>query len=105
MSKRIKLMADYGGTVLWGADPTTIGPIAPETLPISKSLRLELQEWANVYDLTLNSEDPTASGFASAEAENHFEEQGRRLWQALKRELGEEYLVSYFSNQDSRVYS
>lgn len=33
VSKKLKLMAEYGGTVLWGVDAADVGPIDPLALP------------------------------------------------------------------------
>jgi hypothetical protein len=95
MIRRIKLMAEYGNTVLWGIDPADIGAIDPEHLPLTADLKAALRAWANAYDKTLNHEYPPDSGFASPADEEAFEAEGRRLWKRLQAQLGHEYEVRY----------
>lgn len=102
--KKIKLMADYGNTVLWGCDPEEIGPIDPDSLPLITEMKAELLAWANAYDKTLNQEYPPDSGFASPAEEEAFEVEGRRLWRALQDQLGSDYKVVYYSSHDSKLY-
>jgi hypothetical protein len=99
MPRQLKLMADYHCTPVWGTG-ADVGPVPLEELPISGELRRALLAWAKAYDATLNDEYPADSGFASPEAADAFETEGRRLWQALREELGEAYEVLYFSEQD-----
>lgn len=103
MIQRLKLMAEYGGTVLWRGDSTEVGPADPDALPISSGLRLALREWADAYDQTLNQEYPPDSGFSSPEVESDFEIEGRRLWKELQAQLGDEYKVVYFSTREARL--
>ena len=103
MERVIKLMAEYGGTVLWGVEATDIGPINPDDLPLTAELKTALQAWADVYDKTLNEGYPPDSGFASPAEEEAFELEGRRLWKELQAQLGPAYKVVYFSNRESRL--
>jgi hypothetical protein len=102
--KTIKLMAEYGLTVLWwGHDSGKIGPIDPESLPLNTELKAALHEWAIRYDGTLNREYPPDSGFASPADEEAFEAEGKRLWKELQAQLGPAYHVAYFSNREARL--
>jgi hypothetical protein len=95
--RTIKLMAEYGCTVLWDFDPDRIGPIDPESLPLTAELKAALHKWAAAYDRTLNQEYPPESGFNSPTEEEAFQAEGRRLWKELQAQLGEEYKVVYQS--------
>jgi hypothetical protein len=95
--RSIKLMAEYGGTVLWGVDAADIGAIDPDHLPLTADLKAALRAWADTYDKTLNQEYPPDSGFASPAEEEAFETEGRRLWRDLQAQLGPEYKVVYKS--------
>jgi hypothetical protein len=103
MARRIKLMAEYGGLSLWGVGAADVGPIEPEELPIAGELVAALHRWADVYDQTLNREDPARSGFASPAQAEAFEAEGHRLWKELKAQLGEGYEVLYFSDRQRRL--
>lgn len=104
MVRTIKLMAEYGNTVLWGVDSTDIGAIDPQHLPLTADLKAALRAWAEVYDKTLNQEYPPDSAFASPAEEEAFEVEGRRLWRELQAQLGPDYKVVYKSIQDNRLY-
>ncbi len=102
--RRIKLMSDYECSPVWenGESP---GNIDLEELPISVGLRERLHAWAKAYDQTLNRADPSASCFASKEAEDAFERDGLLLSQALVAELGSGYEVNYYSERVGRLLS
>jgi hypothetical protein len=99
----IKLMAEYGGTVLWGVEATDIGPINPDDLPLTRELKSALHAWSASYDRTLNQEYPPDSGFANSAEEEAFDAEGRRLWMELQAQLGPEYKVVFYSNRESRL--
>ena len=107
MSVPLKLVTDYHCAPLWldstsslWRDTDWVGPIEPEELPLSRELRAALRAWAATYDRTLNDDYPPDSGFASAAEEAAFEAEGRRLWRALRAELGPSWPVAYFSRAD-----
>jgi hypothetical protein len=91
--KRIKLMADYGCFPLWGVSLNEIGNINPDDLPLSVGLKDDLLAWGRTYDQTLNMDDPSKSGFRTAEDESEFKHAGLRLGEKLKDELGEDFFV------------
>lgn len=93
--RRLKLMPDYYSHPLWDLDEP--GDVDPGMLPLSEELRARLRAWAEEYDATLNQEYPPGSGFVDAKAEQSFEEEGRRLWLLVSKELGAAYSVSYYS--------
>ena len=98
MSKKIKLMADYGCDPLWWEESDEVGDIDPATLPLSEGTIKRLHTWASAYDATLNWSDPSdSSGFPSTEAEAAFESEGIMLWKQLQKELAPNYEVLYFS--------
>ena len=91
--KTIKIMADYHCFPLWEASDDEIGNIDPSSLPLSQQLRDDLITWAQLYDQTLNLEDPMNSGFASSRAEDDFKAAGRDLAKRMRTELGGAYRV------------
>jgi hypothetical protein len=103
MVRPIKLMAEYGCTVLWGVDPSEIGPINPDSLPLTSDLKTAVRRWAEAYDSTLNQDYPQDSGFASQSEKEAFEAEGRRLGKELQAQLGAEYKVIYFSETDRKL--
>lgn len=105
MSKKIKLMVDYGCDPLWWEEPDEVGDIDPATLPLSEDTIERLHRWAKAYDATLNWADPTDSpGFESADAEAAFESEGISLWKQLQKELAPtNYEVVYFSELLGKV--
>ena len=106
MTQTLKLMADYGGTVLWRVDGDQAGPIEPDSLnslKIPVELQKALKQWAAKYDDTLNHDYPPDSGFANSEDEMAFEVEGQRLWESLKSALGADWNVVYFSNSQGRL--
>ncbi len=103
-TRQLKLMADYGQTVLWNADGVHVGPVDLDELSLSDALRAAIESWAKQYDNTLNHEYPPESGFASEEAAAAFEAEGKRIWKELRDELGPRYSVVYFSDYDRRLH-
>ena len=95
-AEKIKLMADYGCYSLWSVSPE-IGNISPETLPLIQETIKRLDKWEEIYNATLNWQDPTNSPDLSVEAEAAFEEEGISLWKQLQTELAPNYQVVYFS--------
>jgi hypothetical protein len=89
----IKLMADYQCFPLWEASPGKVGNIDPSSLPISEELGGDLLKWADLYDATLNTDDPIRSGFKTAAERLEFAKIGTRLCQRLREELGPEFQV------------
>lgn len=91
-------MADYQCYPLWYTDIFFCddGPnINPNKLNISEQLKIDLKDWASLYDGTLNMEDPASSGFISIEKENEFKKKGTILSNRLQQELGQGYKVIY----------
>ncbi len=102
MQKSIKLMAEYGRLALWWAG-SRVGPIDPGDLPISTSLRMDIQRWADEYDGLLDQNSPIDSGFPDAKAEQEFDDAGRQLWKRLQAELASDFMVLYFSEIEQRL--
>jgi hypothetical protein len=93
--RNIKLMADYECFATWDED--NIINLNPDLLPISTALKERIHRWEEVYDLTLDRNDPGNSGFASKGEEEEFEAEGLELWRCLRQELGASFVVCYFS--------
>jgi len=87
-------MADYDCSPLWEPGGTRY-PINPEDLPLSAPLRARLWAWAEVFDATLDRNDPPSSGFPSEEARRHFIREGSALAEQLRAELGPLFEVEY----------
>jgi hypothetical protein len=69
MSKVIKLMTDYDCFPIWEIFDDSVENISPDSLDISEQLRKDLDIWSNVYDQTINIDDPKHSGFSSPDLE------------------------------------
>lgn len=95
-------MADYGCDPLWWVD-AGIGNIDPTKLPLSEDRIKRLYKWAEVYNNTLNWDDPASSSLPNTEAEKAFEQEGINLWRQLQKELEPNYEVVYFSDRLRRV--
>ena len=80
-------MADYGCWPLWEVEPNAVGNINPEVLSLSAGTKASLLQWAAWFESWLNKADPSSSGPSSSEEQEHFNVEGRRLWQALRAEL------------------
>jgi hypothetical protein len=102
MYETIKLMPDYGCSPVWAAGGD-VGNIDLNDLPVSPSLREALGSWASRFDQTLNPEDPRNSGFRSRGDLSTFDAEGRRLWNALRRELPRTRVL-YFSLLDRSLH-
>lgn len=96
----LKLMAEYGHYTLWAED----GAINPERLALSPQTKQRLFAWASIYHDRLNWHDPAATAPWNPELLQAFEEEGRALWEQLRHELGDAYVVTYFSEKYRREF-
>jgi hypothetical protein len=101
MLQRIKLMPDYSCYPLWDRDDG--GDIEPWELPLSETTIERLLNWQDIYDRTIDWDDPASAGFASEKEKKVFEREGISLWKQLQKELGDEYEIVYFSQLLQRV--
>jgi hypothetical protein len=101
MLQRIKLMPDYSCYPLWDRDDG--GDIEPWELPLSEAIIKRLLNWQDIYDGTIDWDDPASAGFASEKEKMVFEREGVSLWKQLQKELGDEYEIVYFSQLWQRV--
>jgi hypothetical protein len=101
MLQRIKLMPDYNCYPLWDRDDG--GDIEPWELPLSEATIERLLNWQDIYDATIDWDDPASAGFASEKEKRVFEREGISLWNKLQKELGDEYEIVYFSQLQQRV--
>jgi hypothetical protein len=105
MEKRtIKIMPDYQCFPLWEADDKEFGNINPDELKISQELKTMIHDWQVMYDNTLDSGSPNNSGFKNPKDIENFEMEGRAIWTRLISELGEKFMVKYFSIKDQKLY-
>jgi hypothetical protein len=105
MGRRIRLSADYRSWPLWSEEPSEVGEIDPHTLPVSRETIARLERWAETFDRWMNFDDPSSSAEPSAEEVEWFEAEGLELWRRLRRELGPDYEVTYYSKARQRVLS
>lgn len=94
--KRIKFMGDYGCWALWHMDyelDGEMGNIDPHSLPISKELANEIDEWSVTYDKTLNQDYPPESGFENLDSAQSFVKAGNELAERLQHELRNNFIV------------
>lgn len=90
-------MPDYECWSIWNLEPIDNEDynIDPSNLPIPDDLKLRLSKWEDLYDATLNKNDPLNSGFKTENERKYFNEIGLGLFQSLKVELSD-YEVQYF---------
>ncbi len=100
----VKLMAEYGNTMLWHDGGEVVGPIELEAVPLADSTRQRLAAWGRYYDGTLDPDDPRQGGFESWTKICQFDRVGKKLWERLRRELGPTYRVTFFSQKDGETY-
>jgi hypothetical protein len=93
--RTIKLMVDYHCFPLW-EDNDGLQNLDHNLLPISDDLKISLDNWADKYDQTLNTQDPLNSGFSSKIDEESFKEEGQILFERLSQELGLEFKIILF---------
>ncbi|WP_210833917.1 hypothetical protein [Micromonospora sp. C31] len=97
-------MTDYTAFPLWGIPDEGRwggGMLSPGSLPISQSLKEQLQSWADTYDRL----PETGFEWPSEAALTQFVEEGRRLWRLLQRELGPDYTIVYFNEATQQIES
>jgi len=93
--RTIKLMADYHCFPLWEVPGDHVGNIDPDSLLLSDSLKIKILNWTDVYDATLNIDDPAISGFLNIGAAADFEAQGLNLADKIREELGPDFKVLF----------
>lgn len=98
MTKRsLKIMPEYECFPLWEELADGSVNIDPEVLPIPVGLKRRLRDWTNSYESTYNRADPSASGFPTQSAEDHFDAEGIAIWVLMRNALIKEADVSYYS--------
>jgi hypothetical protein len=105
MTKKIKLMLDYGCYPLWWYDSEQVGNIDPKSLPLSLEMIQQLIDLADKNDAALDWDDPSESKeFTEAEI-RQLDKELLELKAKLQKELYPDYEVVYFSEKLSRVLS
>ena len=89
-SFRVRVLPDYGCWPTW----LPLLNVEPASLGLPGRLCDDLQRWADVFDGTLNHDDPASSGFATGLEEQLFVALGRSLAREVAERLGES--VGYF---------
>ncbi|MDW6092425.1 hypothetical protein SBX64_07690 [Vibrio rhizosphaerae] len=97
-------MADYECWCLWSVNPSEGMPynIDPKTLPLSKELLNRLSAWEDKFDATLVRDNPIDSGFKTKEEAILFNDEGWKLFDALKNEMPMVEFY-YFDNELSEL--
>ena len=105
MTKKIKLMLDYGCSPLWWYDSEKVGNIDPKSLPLSPQMIQHLTDLAEKNDATLNWDNPSDSEeFTEAEIRK-LDEELLLLTIKLQKELYPDYEIVYFSEKLGKVLS
>ena len=107
--REIHLNADYSWWPVWEYFESNDGryknDFDPANLPISAELAQQLNDWADVYDKTLDQSYPLDSGFPSKGDALNFAKQGMELCEKLQDELGPDFKVIVdFSVDDFAEY-
>ena len=84
-AKVVKVMTDYFTHPLWALDQDLYGDIAPEEMGLSSELTRDLNDWADAYNESLDSEDPSKSLWSDEQRKAH-EDMARPLAARLARE-------------------
>lgn len=102
----LKIMPDFGCFPVWilGTEGF-FENIDPSRLPISDSLRRQLDHFRERYDQTLNQNYPPESGFSSEKKAIEFEHLGITIWQQLLSEVENLYEITYYSVLDHKLYT
>ena len=67
--------------------------LSAESLPISRSLMLDIKQWSDLFQVGYKSTNPAQSGFANPLLERDFVIDGLRLAVRLLEGLGDQWLV------------
>lgn len=100
MRKRLKLMPGYTNCLM---DRATQNFLDPTQLPLSRATRRDLAAWVNHNSSRVSWGDPCSIRPWTAAELTDFEDEGRRLWQQVRKELAKEYDVAYFSPTQQRL--
>ena len=96
---KLKLMFEWGGGCLWGANDETsrrfgVGPLE-DALPISEATRRRLEELTVWHDESLNWDYPPDPGPWSLDEYERFDLAARRILEKIRSDLGAEFDVDY----------
>ena len=95
--KVLRLLAEFACWPTWDYEDAELtenyGPVDPNTLPISDSLKLDVIEWNREYQKLLDWSDPGSSGFKSTKTERSFYERGRVLADKIAQQMNNTIVV------------
>jgi len=100
LSKRIKLMAEYGCDPLWALDEDLYGCFPAEDLGLSPELAAAIDVWGEAYQDAFDADDPAKSLWSEEQHIAHHAA-GRRLAGRLKRERPD--LMVYVLEPDTGI--
>ena len=99
IKRRIKLQADYSSSPLWDVDNPD--NVSLEKFKLSNDLKVRLERWIEELESGLDRDNP--GGYDSVENPetvkawwSSFRKKGALMWLELRKELADEYEVSYF---------
>ena len=102
--RKFKLMADYECWPVWETTGGEFCNLDPQLLGLSDALVNRIEAWADLYDATLQSDDPAASDFTNETDRLSFEHEGLTIWWAMQLALPDAE-ISYFSELFQRLYT
>lgn len=89
--KRLRLMADYACSPIWGVDE--IDNPDPEELPLSRETIERLAKWQDVFNNMIDFSNPRDAGFPDHESKLEWSREGVSLWHQLQKELPTNYEI------------
>ncbi|GAA3015097.1 hypothetical protein GCM10020229_27860 [Kitasatospora albolonga] len=97
MPKLLRFFFEYGvSTPLWpesGTPEALDGPVEPEELPVEDGLRAELSELSELYQSSLDWNDPGGPSLWSEEQWAAFHPRATAALAELRRQLGDGFAV------------
>lgn len=94
---KLRLVNEYLAPPLFCPDPSEMGHVDIDDLPLSRDLKEELSLWDKEYQATFNNDYPPDSGFSSPEEEIRHKNAGMMIAKKIQKELDGRYLIEYFS--------
>ena len=95
--KRIKVMAEYGSSGIFGLAPIEmVGMLSCESLGLSAELADDFGRWVGQSEAWLDMDDPRRPVEVPAAEEAAWLAEGKQLTERLQAELGEEWEVVYW---------
>ncbi|MDR6182161.1 hypothetical protein [Asaia bogorensis] len=91
----LRLANEFFASPIFCSDPSRIGHVEIDDLPVSASLKLALKAWDAAYQATYNDSYPPESGFHSSKLQEVHCKRGEELAERLQTELGDMFRIEY----------